>query len=193
MPALNRDYFEIRRSPIQGRGAFALRRIRKGTRLIEYTGEHISHDEADRRYDEATMQRHHTFLFTLNSRTVIDAAVNGNEARFINHSCDPNCEAVIDAGHIYIEAKRTIQPGEELVYDYQYDRADDADESDEKRYPCYCGAANCRGTILAPPKQRKQKAGSRKQGGGGESRVKKKSAATGKKNGVAARKKVAAR
>jgi SET domain-containing protein len=193
MPALNRDYFEIRRSPIQGRGAFALRRIRKGTRLIEYTGEHISHDEADRRYDEATMQRHHTFLFTLNSRTVIDAAVNGNEARFINHSCDPNCEAVIDAGHIYIEAKRTIQPGEELVYDYQYDRADDADESDERRYPCYCGAANCRGTILAPPKQRKQKAGSRKQGGGGESRVKKKSAATGKKNGVAARKKVAAR
>jgi len=187
MPALNRDYFEIRRSSIQGRGAFALRRIRKGTRLIEYTGEHISHDEADRRYDEATMRRHHTFLFTLNSRTVIDAAVDGNEARFINHSCDPNCEAVIDGGHIYIEAKRTIQEGEELVYDYQYERAADADESDEKRYPCRCGAPNCRGTILAPPKQRKQKAGSADRG-------RKKTAATRKKNGVAARKKkVAAR
>jgi SET domain-containing protein len=194
MPEVNRDYFEIRRSPIQGRGAFALRRIRKGTRLIEYTGEHISHDEADRRYDEATMKRHHTFLFTLNKRTVVDAAVGGNEARFINHSCDPNCEAVIDSGHIYIEAKRTIQPGEELVYDYQYERADDADESDEKRYPCRCGAPNCRGTILAPPKQSKQKAASRKQGAKGDARGQKKRAVTGKKNGAAARKKkVAAR
>jgi SET domain-containing protein len=192
MPALNRDYFEIRRSSIQGRGAFALRRIRKGTRLIEYTGEHISHDEADRRYDEDKMQRHHTFLFTLNSRTVIDAAVGGNEARFINHSCDPNCEAVIDGGHIYIEAKRTIQPGEELVYDYQYERADDADESDEKRYICRCGAPNCRGTILAPPKQRKQKAGSRKQGTAGEARRQKKGGVARKKNGAAARKKKAA-
>lgn len=194
MPELNRDYFEIRRSSIQGRGAFALRRIRKGTRLIEYTGEHISHDEADRRYDEETMKRHHTFLFTLNGKTVIDAAVNGNDARFINHSCDPNCEAVIDSGHIYIEAKRTIQPGEELVYDYQYERAADADESDEQRYPCHCGAPNCRGTILAPPKQRKQKAASRKQGAKGEARGRKKSAAAKKKNGAVARKKkVAAR
>ncbi len=194
MPGLNRDYFEIRRSSIQGRGAFALRRIRKGTRLIEYTGEHISHDEADRRYDEATMKRHHTFLFTLNSRTVVDAAVDGNEARFINHSCDPNCEAVIDSGHIYIEAKRTIQPGEELVYDYQYERAADADESDEKRYPCYCGAPNCRGTILAPPKKKQQTAASKKQGAGSEARGQKKSAAAEKKNGGAARKKkVAAR
>lgn len=194
MPELNRDYFEIRRSSIQGRGAFALRRIRKGTRLIEYTGEHISHDEADRRYDEDTMKRHHTFLFTLNKRTVVDAAVGGNEARFINHSCDPNCEAVIDSGHIYIEAKRTIQPDEELVYDYQYERADDADESDEKRYPCHCGAPNCRGTILAPPKKRQQKTASRKQGAGSEARGRKKNAVARKKDGAAARKKkVAAR
>jgi SET domain-containing protein len=189
MPALKRDYFEIRRSPIQGRGAFALRRIRKGTRLIEYTGEHISHDEADRRYDDDKMTRHHTFLFTLNRTTVIDAAVGGNEARFINHSCDPNCEAVIDGGRIYIEAKRTIQPEEELVYDYQYERADDADESDEERYPCYCGAPNCRGTIMAPLKPRKQKAASRKQGAKGETLGRKKSVATAKKNGAAARKK----
>lgn len=163
MPRESLPYFEIRSSPIQGRGAFATRRIRKGTRLIEYVGERISHAEADRRYDDNGMKRHHTFLFTLNNRTVIDAGVNGNEARFINHSCDPNCEAVIDSGHIYIETIRTIQPGEELVYDYQYERAPDADESDEARYPCRCGSPNCRGTILAPPK-RKRAAASTKRG-----------------------------
>lgn len=155
MPKATQPYFEIRSSRIQGRGAFALKRIRKGTRLIEYVGEHVSHDEADRRYDEDGMKRHHTFLFTLNRKTVIDAAVAGNEARFINHSCDPNCEAVIEDGHIYIESIRTIQPGAELVYDYQYDRAPDADETDEAKYPCRCGSANCRGTILAPAKRSK--------------------------------------
>ena len=151
-------YFEIRRSAIQGRGAFALRRIRRGTRIIEYTGEHISNEEADRRYDDERMTRHHTFLFVLDGDTVVDAAVGGNEARFINHSCDPNCEAVIDDGHIYIEAVRTIQPGEELVYDYRYERDADADESDEARYPCRCGASSCRGTILAPRKRRRRPA-----------------------------------
>jgi len=162
MPKASQSYFEIRSSPIQGRGAFATRRIRKGTRLIEYVGERISHAEADRRYDDDTMKRHHTFLFTLNNRTVIDAAVDGNEARFINHSCSPNCEAVIDGGHIYIEAIKTIQPGAELVYDYQYERAADADESDEARYPCRCGSPECRGTILAPPKRKRSAASAKK-------------------------------
>ena len=162
MPKETQPYFEIRSSRIQGRGAFALQRIRKGTRLIEYVGEHVSHDEADRRYDEDGMKRHHTFLFTLNRKTVVDAAVDGNEARFINHSCDPNCEAVIDSGHIYIESIKTIQPGTELVYDYQYERAPDADESDEARYPCRCGSPNCRGTILAPKKKRAAAAAKRK-------------------------------
>jgi hypothetical protein len=148
MPTTSRNpYFEIRRSRIQGRGAFARRKIRKGTRIIEYTGERVSHEEADRRYDDEHMARHHTFLFTLDKKTCLDAAVNGNDARYINHSCDPNCEAVIDDGRIWIEALRTIAPGEELVYDYQYEREDDADE---KLYPCRCGSANCRGTILAP-------------------------------------------
>lgn len=157
MSASKEPYFKIRRSRIQGRGAFALRRIRAGTRIIEYTGERISHAEGDRRYDDDTMGRHHTFLFTLDSRRVVDAAVNGNDARFINHSCAPNCEAVIEGGRIYIEAIRTIQPGEELVYDYQYERAADATEEDERRYPCRCGAPNCRGTILAPPKKKRRR------------------------------------
>ena len=151
-------YFEIRRSRIQGRGAFAIRKIRKGTRIIEYTGERISHDEGDRRYDDEKMKRHHTFLFTLNSRTVVDGAVQGNESRYINHSCDPNCEAVIEDRRIWIEAVRTIQPGDELVYDYQYEREDDADEDADSWYPCRCGAASCRGTILAPRKRKRSAA-----------------------------------
>ncbi|HET7585279.1 MAG TPA: SET domain-containing protein-lysine N-methyltransferase [Gemmatimonadaceae bacterium] len=150
-------YFRIRRSAIQGRGAFALRRIRKGTRIIEYTGERISSAEADRRYDDDAMKRHHTFLFTLTSRTVIDAAVNGNDARFINHSCNPNCEAVIEDGHIFIEAIRTIQPGQELTYDYQYEREPGYGEEEERFYMCKCGAPNCRGTILAPKKKKRRR------------------------------------
>jgi uncharacterized protein len=147
-----RPFFELRRSPIQGRGAFAVRMIRTGTRIIEYTGERISQEEADRRYNDEKMERHHTFLFTLDDDTVVDAAVGGNDARFINHSCDPNCEAVIEDGRIYIEAIRTIHPGEELAYDYQYERTDETTEADERLYVCTCGAPNCRGTILAPKK-----------------------------------------
>ena len=147
--------FELRKSDIQGRGAFATRRIRKGTRIIEYIGEKITSEEGDERYDDSAMGRHHTFLFSLDNGYVIDAAVGGNEARFINHSCDPNCEAIIEKGHIYIDALRTIHPGEELAYDYAYERSDDHTEEDEALYKCRCGAENCRGTILAPPKRKK--------------------------------------
>jgi uncharacterized protein len=149
--------FELRRSSIAGRGAFATRPIKKGTRIIEYTGERISNAEADRRYDEDKMSSHHTFLFTLNRRTVVDAAVGGNESRFINHSCSPNCEAVIEDGkRIYIEALRDIEVGEELAYDYQYERTADHTEADERFYACRCGAPGCRGTILAPKKPKKK-------------------------------------
>jgi SET domain-containing protein len=151
--------FELRPSPIAGLGAFAIRPIRKGTRIIEYTGERISNAEADRRYDEEKMKSHHTFLFTLTSRTVVDAAVGGNEARFINHSCTPNCEAVIEDGkRIYIEALSDIPVGTELVYDYQYERTDDHTAADERFYACSCGAPECRGTILAPKKKAKKRA-----------------------------------
>lgn len=144
-------YFELRRSPIQGIGAFALRPIRKGTRIIEYCGQRISWRTADRRYEDERMGRHHTFLFTVDDRIVIDGAVQGNDARFINHSCDGNCEAVTDRKRIFIEARRHIRAGEELLYDYQYERTADHTEEDERFYACRCGAATCRGTILAPP------------------------------------------
>lgn len=152
--AESRVPFEIRRSKIQGRGAFATRPIKKGERIIEYTGERISWREADRRYDDEHMRRHHTFLFTLTDQTVVDAGVGGNDARLINHSCQPNCEAVIVQGHIYIDAMRDIALGEELTYDYAYERDVDTTEEEERRYVCRCGAPGCRGTILAPVAER---------------------------------------
>ena len=150
-------YFELRRSSIQGQGGFAIRPIRRGTRIIEYTGERISHDEADKRYDDEGMGRHHTFLFSIDKSTVIDAAVNGNEARFINHSCAPNCEAIDERKRIYIEAIRDIAEGEELTYDYAYERDGTEDDTGEQLYVCKCGAPTCRGTILAPQKKRGKK------------------------------------
>jgi SET domain-containing protein len=163
--------FVLRKSEIQGMGAFATRQIRRGQRVAEYTGEHIDNEEADRRYDDEKMKRHHTFLFIVDDDEVIDAAVGGNDSRFINHSCDPNCEAVIEGKKIFIYALRTIRPGEELVYDYQYERTDDHTDEDEQFYKCRCGAANCRGSILAPkkparkPKPKKRPAAKKKRGG----------------------------
>lgn len=142
--------YVVRRSLIHGRGVFAARRIRKGTRILEYKGERIDNDEADRRYDDNRMKRHHTFLFTLDKNTVIDGAIEtgGGDASFINHSCDPNCEAIITGKKIFIHARRTIEPGEELAYDYQYERTGENDDELEKFYLCKCGAPNCRGTIM---------------------------------------------
>jgi uncharacterized protein len=142
--------FEIRSSPIQGDGAFATERIPAGTRLIEYAGERLTPAEADARYpDNDAPDRHHTFLFAIDDEIVIDAAVDGNEARFINHSCDPNCDAVIDDGRIWIETLRDIEPGEELAYDYAYVLQERHSPAAKRKYPCHCGAVTCRGTILA--------------------------------------------
>ena len=140
--------FEIRASRIQGLGAFATRRIPSGTRLIEYTGERLTPEQADARYPDTADERHHTYLFAIDDDVVIDAAVGGNDARFINHSCDPNCDAVIDDGRIWIETIREVEPGEELAYDYAYVLEERHTPSAKRRYPCTCGAANCRGTIL---------------------------------------------
>lgn len=137
----------MRASTIQGRGVFARRPIPAGTRLIEYAGELISGPEADRRYDDRAMERHHTWLMQLRDGRCIDAFVGGNESRLINHSCEPNCEAVEVDGRVWIDAVRPIAAREELTYDYSYAR-DDGD--DESFYRCGCGAPACRGTILAP-------------------------------------------
>ena len=154
-PALS---FAIRGSKIAGKGAFAIRPIRKGERVVEYLGERVSHAVADARYDDHAGATHHTFLFSVNRNVVIDATVGGNEARFINHSCDPNCESVIEGGRVFIDAVEPIRTGEELTYDYAYTR--DGTETEEEEtglYGCRCGSKKCRGTILAPLSKAEQR------------------------------------
>lgn len=141
--------FRIRRSRIHGRGAYATQPIAAGTRLIEYKGERITSAEADRRYPDDPDHPHHTFLFSIDDDVVVDAAFKGNAARWINHCCDPNCDAVIEDGRIFIEAVRDIAPGEEITYDYNFILEERHTPAAKRRYPCYCGAEKCRGTILA--------------------------------------------
>jgi SET domain-containing protein len=160
---MKNKYFVIRRSGVHGKGAFALRPIRKGTRLVEYVGENITPKESDLRYDDTNVKNHHTFLFSVDSRKVIDATYGGNESRFINHSCDPNCDAVIEKRRVYIEANRTIRKGEELAYDYNYERTPRTTKADEKLYKCLCGSPECRGTIVSDKVTvKKRKTGSKK-------------------------------
>jgi len=152
VPALTKQPFEIRRSRIQGRGAFAIEPIRKGTRIIEYRGEPITHKEADRRYDADDAEgRHHTFLFILNDDIVIDARITRCDAKYLNHSCDPNCESVIEDGAIWVDAIKGIKPEQELVYDYQFEFDDDYEPEDIRYYACRCGTPKCRGTIIKVP------------------------------------------
>ncbi len=142
--------FEVRRSRIQGRGVFATRRIRTGQVLTEYIGEQLTHEEADARYDDSS-GRHHTFLFVVNDDVVLDARRRGNDAKYINHSCEPNCESVIDDDRVWIQAIKPITPGTELVYDYRFEWDDSYDADDVRYYACRCGSAKCRGTILRVP------------------------------------------
>jgi SET domain-containing protein len=143
----------VQRSSVHGSGVFAARPIRKGTRIIEYTGERVTHAQADSRYEDKDEKDNHTFLFIVDRKTVIDAGVDGNDARFINHSCDPNCESVIEGRRVFIEAIRNIAAGEELAYDYQIQRdADDPADIDEI-FTCRCGSNACRGTMLWPAKR----------------------------------------
>jgi SET domain-containing protein len=155
MSASKPQMFRVRRSRVHGLGAFATRRIRKGTRIVEYLGERVSHKEADRRYEAKSSDDNHTFLFIVDRGIVIDAGVNGNDARFINHGCDPNCESVTEDRRVFVEAIRTIQPGEELKYDYSIGRARDDPPNVDEVFACHCGAEQCRGTMLWPAKRPK--------------------------------------
>jgi hypothetical protein len=141
--------YTVRRSGIHGRGVFAARDIPKGTRIIEYRGARISYDLAAELYPDFEDQPTHTFLFELDENTVIDAGQRGNAARWINHSCAPNCEAVDEGGRIYIEAIRRIRAGEELGYDYNITLEERHTAGERRRWACLCGSATCRGTLLA--------------------------------------------
>jgi uncharacterized protein len=130
-----------RNSRIHGTGLFATEDIAPDEKIVEYTGERITKAEGNRRYDEqAKVGR--IYLFELNSRYDLDGAVNGNIAKYGNHSCDPNAEAVIEKGHIWLIALKPIQKGEEITFDYNFPLFDY-----EKR-PCRCGTEKCRGWII---------------------------------------------
>jgi len=118
-----------RRSKLHGWGVFALERINKNTRIIDYAGELIHHAESLKR-ETRYLKRGEIWCFTVNRRWVRDAHVGGNIARFINHACKPNCYSQIAGRTIWIRAGRTIEPGEELTYDYYTDG--------EKTIPCRC-------------------------------------------------------
>lgn len=148
-------YLHVRPSPFHGRGVFTTRAIPKGTRLLEYLGERISHAEAAERYYSAADPDAFVLLFTVDRRAVIDGGVGGRAARFVNHSCDPNCQADEDGGRIFITSIRDIPAGAELTYDYRVESPRPLPRDWRRRYPCHCGTRRCRGTMLLhPPKRR---------------------------------------
>ena len=182
---LEKPLFEVRNSRVHGHGVFALRRIRKGTSIVEYLGDRVSHDEANSRYEDKDPRDGHTFLFTVDDKTVIDAGIDGNAARFINHGCDPNCQAVDIGKRIFIEALRTIQPGEELAYDYSIQRDADDPPDVDVIFACLCGAKSCRGSMLEPPKKKRKrvKKAAAKRRSAGKKREAAKKREAGKKRG----------
>lgn len=140
---------EVSRSGIHHKGVFARERIRRGTKVIEYVGEKVTKAEGIRRGDEVhenaknTKTKGFVYIFELNSKYDIDGNVPQNVARWINHSCEPNCSAQIIRGHIWIIARRTIEPGDELTYNYGYGFDSWRD------HPCRCGSPGCIGWIVA--------------------------------------------
>ncbi len=140
----------VGKSKIHGKGLFASKRIPKGTRVIEYLGEHITHQEADDRYGDDDQNNNHTFLFVLNKKIVIDATLQGNDARYINHICEGNCESSIDGARIFIDSARVIQKGEELGYDYELGRDEYDPPNIDEIFACHCGSLKCRSTMLFP-------------------------------------------
>lgn len=138
---------EVRESGIHGRGVYATRAIRKGVKIIEYTGKRVSWESVP-----ATSDDPRTFLFGLhNGKDVINAEIGGNEARWINHSCDPNCEAIEDEDdRVFIHALRNIRAREELSYDYALVIDGRRTKESEAEAACHCGAAKCRGNMLEP-------------------------------------------
>lgn len=141
--------YEVRHSAIHGRGVFATAEIRRGTPIIEYKGKRSSWDDAMARPDSDPDDSAHTFLFELDDGRVIDARVRGNAARWINHSCKPNCTTEEDEkGRVFIGAKRAIKPGDELSYDYRLSIDAKLTQKERAAFACRCGAKKCRGSLL---------------------------------------------
>ena len=152
-----RQRIQTRRSGVHGKGVFALVDLAEGETLIEYTGEVIDWEEALERHPHDPTDPNHTFYFHVDEGRVIDAKYGGNSSRWINHSCDPNCVADEENGRVFIRALRNIPAGAELFYDYGLTIDEPYTKKLKAQFPCWCGSANCRGTLLAP-KERKRRA-----------------------------------
>ncbi len=153
--------FVARRSSIHGQGVFTRTPIPGGALILVYKGLLITHAQADRRYGDRS-ESGHTFLFTLNARYIIDANAGGNAARWINHSCEPNCHACIEESgdgdprrdRVLIEALRDIAPGEELTYNYGIVLEGRQTPRLRRLWACRCGTVSCTGTMLQPKRPR---------------------------------------
>ncbi len=152
---------QTRVSNVHGKGVFAVQDLAEGETLIEYVGEVITWKEALRRHPHDPKDPNHTFYFHIDEKHVIDAKYGGNSSRWINHSCNPNCEADEQDGRVFIKALRNIPAGDELFYDYGLIIDAPYTKKLLAEYPCWCGAKNCRGTLLAPkdekPGKKKEK------------------------------------
>jgi hypothetical protein len=141
---------QVRKSGIHGKGVFALQPLQPGDMVIEYKGEIITWAEAQARHPHDPSDPNHTFYFHIDDERVIDGKVHGNAARWINHACDPNCEADEVDGRIFIKAIKPVQPGDELFYDYGLIIDERYTAKLKKEFACHCGSRKCRGTLLAP-------------------------------------------
>jgi len=153
----NRDFIRVGRSRIAGKGVFAKRKIPKGTRIVEYLGMRVPVSKFLVEISEGKAPS--IYAFRLNDSMIIDGAVGGNDARFINHSCEPNCEAYVFDDRAYIYALRDITRGEELTFDYQLQRTirSRVSREDKELYRCLCGSANCRGSMIASLQRKSRK------------------------------------
>lgn len=136
--SLETELVSFRPSGIHGLGGFARSDLCKGTRVIEYVGQPIDKQESARR-----CEANNVYIFSLNEQFDLDGNVPWNPARFLNHSCSPNCEAILDGDHIWITAAGNIRAGEELTFNYGFDL------DDFREYPCRCGSPACVGYIVA--------------------------------------------
>lgn len=148
---------EVRASGVHGKGVYATMPLRKGSRVIEYAGRHLPWKDAMELPAHRPEDPYHTFFFSLENGDVIDAGTGGNESRWINHSCEPNCETIEQDDRIFVYALRALRSGEELFYDYKIVPAERRTKKLAREFACHCGTEKCRGTMLEPLSRKKKK------------------------------------